>query len=212
MNRNRRQATRTFGCPGFRARPILLPLVTLGLLLSLGATVPVLASSNDVGEAGRLYVALIRAGKLAGRGLRPPAQRLARELPEETRGLSALREPASTAQDQLGIALGELREMNAPATLNPHYLPALVAAGRAFVAVSGQDPLTRTTINPDYVGLEAELAASEERLSRSAENAGKLSARLDRLTQALSRAKRRARRVEREVRRLQRGDSGPPGG
>ena len=59
--------------------------------------------------------------------------------------------------------------MSATATLDPHYLPALVAAGRAYVAVSGQDPLTGTTINPDYLGLEPELAANVARLGRSAE-------------------------------------------
>jgi len=208
MSLTRPQATRArHGLSSRRA----FPLAAIAALLCLSVAVPVLALSRDAGEAGRLRADLVRAGKLAGRGLRPPARRLARELPEAETGLGALREPAGTAQDQLGVALGELREMSAPATLSPHYLPALIATGRAFVAVSGQDPLTRTAVNPGYLGLEAELAASEARLSGSTEDAGRLSARLKRLTRALARAKRRARRVERELGRLQGGDAGGQG-
>ncbi|MBW8060522.1 MAG: hypothetical protein FVQ78_09430 [Solirubrobacterales bacterium] len=184
-----------------RARPTLLALCALALALLLGAAMPVPAIPSGAAEAGRLHSALVRMTKLANRQVRPPALRLARDLPGDAKRLNALREPASTAQTQMSVVLDELQQMNA-LILDPHYLPALVAAGRAFMAVSGQDPLTRTTINPDYLGLEPELAVNAERLRGAAGDAGKLSAGVKRLTRALIRSKRRARRLEREIRRL----------
>jgi hypothetical protein len=185
-----------------RFRPLLLALSVLATSLLPAVTVPVLAMPSGAAEAGRLQSSLARIAKLANREVRPPALRLARGLPDEARRLGELREPASTTQAQVGIALSELRQMGATTILDPHYLPALVAAGRAFVAVSGQDPLTRTTINPDYLGLETELAASEARLGRSAEDAGEASGAVKRLTRALAGAKGRAHRLERQIQRL----------
>lgn len=191
-----RQAT---GAPGRRriARPALL--FAFAALL-LGAVVPVLASPRGASEAGRLDAALNRSAKLVNHRLRPPAQSLARELPAEAKQIAALREPAATTQAQIAIALDELRQVSLPASLDPHYLPALVAAGRAFAAVSGQDPVTRTTINPEYTGLEAELTASEARLTSFAGDAGEVSAGVKRLRRELTRAKRHARRLERRLR------------
>jgi hypothetical protein len=186
--------------PLFRLRTVLL-LCALLALPALVAAVPVLGVQGGTTKAGRLDADLARIAKLNNRGVRPPAQRLARELPDDAKRLGELREPAATARDQAGVALDELREMSAPATLNPHYLPALLAAGRAFVAAGGQDPLTRTPVNPAYLGLEAELALREARLQGSAAGAAKLSARAQRLGRALARARRRARRLERQLRR-----------
>lgn len=195
-----RQATRIFKRPRSPARPTLLPCCALVATLLLSAAVPVFAMPSGSSEAGRLDSSLARIAKLANRQLRPPTLRLARDLPADAKRLKALREPASTTQAQLGIVLDELRQMGLPATLNPHYLPALVAAGRAFVAVSGQDPLTRTTINPAYLGLEAELEANEARLGRSAGDAGEVSAGVKHLRRALAESKRRARSLERRLR------------
>jgi cell division septum initiation protein DivIVA len=191
-----RQATQD---PGRRrtARPALLCAFAA---LLLGTVAPALASGPGAPEAKRLDAVLTRSAKLANRRLRPPAQRLARELPAEAKQIAALREPAATTQAQTAIALDELRQVSFPASLDPHYLPALVAAGRAFVAVSGQDPVTRTTINPEYTGIEAELAASEARLAGPTGDAGKVSAAVKRLRSELARAKRHARRLERRLR------------
>jgi hypothetical protein len=192
--------------PLSRLRRVLI-LGALGALLASAAAVPVLAVSGDATETGRLNSDLVRAAKLNNRGVRPPARRLARELPDDAKRLGELREPAATARDEAGIALDELRQMSAPATLNPHYLPALVAAGRAFLAAGGRDPLTRTAIDPAYAGLEAELALREARLRKAATDAAKLSARARSLSRALARARRRARRLERQLRRERAGTS-----
>lgn len=192
-------------------RPLLLALSVLAISLLLAVTAPVFAMPSGVAEAGRLQSSLARIAKLINRGVRPPALRLARDLPAGAKRLGALREPASTTQTQIGIALDELRQMGVATILDPHYLPALVAAGRAFVAVSGQDPLTRTTINPEYLGLEGELAANEARLGRSAGDAGEVSADVKRLTRELADAKRRAGRLERRIRRLRPGGAARAG-
>jgi hypothetical protein len=199
MTTSSSQAT---GGPSGRA-PRHLPFVVVALLfaLLLGAAMPVAAMSGKVAEAGRLRSDLARMAKLARRGLEPPALRLARQLPAESERLERLREPANTTAAQIRVTLDELRQMSA-LRFDPHYLPALVAAGRAFVAVSGQDPLTGTAINPGYAGLEAELAAGEARLGRDAGDAAKLSSRVKRLTRALARARRRAGRLENRIHRL----------
>ncbi|MGE5336020.1 MAG: hypothetical protein ACM3JL_01190 [Nitrososphaerota archaeon] len=187
---------------GRRTRPrALLPFLGIALAI-LPATVAVAASATSAPpratrEAGRLDSSLSRVAKLAGGQVRPAARQLAQGLPAALQRVQALREPASTTQAQVKIAFDELRQMSAPATLDPHYSAALVAAGRAFVAASGQDPLTRTTINPDYLGLETELAASEAELAGSAGEASRLSTRVRQLTKALSRTKRRAHRLAR---------------
>lgn len=151
-------------------------------VLLAGAAVPVLAASGGTSGAAR---------------------RLARELPADAGQLQALREPAATTQSQVAIALDELRQMGALADLDPHYLPALVATGRAFVAATGQDPLTRTTIDPEYTGLEAELARSEARLDRSAGDARTVAAGMRRLERRLADAQRHIRLLQRRLRARQ---------
>jgi hypothetical protein len=162
---------------------------------------PVAAMPGGSVEAGRLRSDLDRIARLAERGVRPLSLRLTQQLPAEAKRLQRLREPASTAVTQIRVALDELRQMSA-LRLDPHYLPALVAAGRAFVAASGQDPLTGTAVNPEYPGLESELTAGEAHLGRDASGAAKLSTRVKRLSQALTRARRRASRLEHRVHRL----------
>jgi hypothetical protein len=154
-------------------------LCALVAALLSGAAVPVLAASGGAGEAAR---------------------RLARELPADASQLKALREPAATTRSQVAIALDELRQMGVPADLDPHYLPALVATGRAFVAASGRDPLTGTVINPEYTGLEAELATSEARLDRSAGDARTVTAGIRQLERRLRHARRHVRQLERRLR------------
>jgi hypothetical protein len=196
-----RQAT---GGPSRRAGAVRLLFVVVSAFLFallLGPARPVPAMPSGAAETGRLRSDLDRMTRLAKRGLRPPALRLAGQLPGEAERLQRLREPASTAAAQIRVTLDELRQMSA-LKLDPHYLPALLAAGRAFVAVSGQDPLTGTAINPDYAGLESELAASEARLGRGAADAAKLSARVKRLARALASSRRRAGRLENRAHRL----------
>ena len=183
-----------------RPHPLLLSLgASLGALLA--ATVVASAAPSGTREAARLDSSLTRIAKLADQRVRPAARRLAQGLPAGVERVKALREPAATTQAQAKVALDELRQMSLPATLDPHYSPALVAAGRAFVAASGQDPLTQTTVNPDYLGLESELATSERQLAGSADEASRLAVRVRRLTQALNRSRRRAQRLTQLLRR-----------
>lgn len=188
--------------PPTRRLPLAIAALVLALLLA--TTIPVSASPSGKAEAQRLHSTLARMAKLANRRLRPPSQQLAQDLPADADRLDRLREPASTAQAQLSVALGEMQQMST-LVLDPHYAPALVAVGRAFVAVSGQDPLTRTTINPEYVGLEQELAANVTRLRQSGDDAETLARDVKRLSQQLVLAKRRARGLEVEVRSMRAG-------
>ena len=180
-------------------RRLSLAVAAIVLALVLAATIPVSALPSGKAEAERLHSTLARMAKLANSRLRPPSQQLAQDLPAAAERLDRLGEPASSAQEQLSVALGEMRQMNA-LTLDPHYAPALVAVGRAFVSVSGQDPLTRTTINPEYLGLERELAGDATRLRQSGDDAGGLSRDVKRLSRQLVLAKRRARGLELKVR------------
>ncbi len=201
MGSDLRQATSDSNGRPAGARQARLALCGLAFALLLGPAIAVSAMPAGTAETGRLQSALAQMTELANRQLRPPALRLARDLPGDADRLDALRDPASTTQAQVKIALDELRQMTS-LTLDPHYLPALVAAGRAYVAVSGQDPLTETTINPDYLGLERELAGDAARLDGAAGDAGQLSSGVKRLTRELIRAKRRASRLASEVRRM----------
>lgn len=165
-------------------------------LLTAGATV---ALAAEGGEAGRLGSDLSRMGKLTNSELKPAARQLAHDLPGESDRLTKLREPASTAQAQLKVALTELREMKA-LTYDPHYMPALTATCRAYLAVSGLDPVTGTAVNPEYRGLDSELAADAARLDESAGGAAGLSKGIGRLGAELVRARRRTRLIERQIR------------
>jgi hypothetical protein len=185
--------------PGARRSLLLGSALVAAVLLAPAALV--LATPGGDTEIGRLHSALARMAKLTSHRLLPPASRLAGDLPADADRLDRLREPASTAETQVGIALGELQQMSA-LTYDPHYLPALVAAGRAFVAISGQDPLTRTAINPEYLGLEHELAADTSRLQTSGRDAAAALRGIRRLNRELIRSKRRAGQLERKLRRM----------
>lgn len=176
-----------------RATAILTALLAAGALLA--AAIPVAAMSSQDTQLGRLSSDLDELAKLANQEVKPSTVRLARKLPGSVDRLQRLREPASTAQAQIAIALSEMQQMKA-LVADPHYLPALVAAGRAYSAISGKDPLTGTTINPDYGGLEPELAASQSSLEALSATAKKASSQVKRLSRLLLHAKRRANRLE----------------
>jgi hypothetical protein len=191
-----------------RVRELLAAGVACALFTALGlastTTAHPVGDTGDRDEARGLHSALAQMTELAQRRLRPPALRLARDLPVGASRLNGLREPASTVEGQLSAALDELGQMNA-LTYDPHYLPALLAVGRAFAAASGKDPLTKTTINPDYLGLQSELAGSATRLDVAAGDAGTLSRGVKRLTRALIRSQRSARLLERRIERIETG-------
>jgi len=150
--------------------------------------------------AAAFLLALIPAVALSAPGeARKVAQHLARELPAEAGQMGELREPAATVQAQLGVAFAELRQVEQRS--DSHYMPALLAVGRAYLAASGQDPLTGIAVNPNYSGLEPELAASATRIEAAAGEARRLSRGVVRLNRDLVRSQRRVRALERELRR-----------
>ena len=153
------------------ARPLLARLAVL-LALLLGPTLPVPAMPAAPPRPGGSHSALARMTKLANRGYGRRRCGWHGTFPPPPIGSTACANRRAPPRAQIGIALDELRQMGAAAALDPHYLPALVAAGRAYVAVSGQDPLTGTTINPDYLGLEPELAANAAQLGARPTDAG----------------------------------------
>lgn len=187
-----------------------LAITSAVLILLAGATLAVAAAgSGRTGEAARLRSALDEMTKQVQHNVKPVALRLSQNLPGEEERIGRLREPASTAQAQVKIALNELRQMSM-SVLDPHYLAAVVAAGRAYVAISGQDPLTGTNVNPEYLGLEPELTADAARLHGDAAEAAKLSTSVKRLARELIRSRRRARHLEGRVQRLQARNAGAP--
>jgi hypothetical protein len=171
-------------------RPFLAFLVACALPLALAPLAAPSASPAGSEEATRS---------------KPLALRLARQLPTEAHRIDRLREPATEVEAQLGVALDELGRMSALA-YDQHYLPAVIAVGRAFVAASGRDPLTRTTVNPEYTGLVPELTDGAKRLGRAAGDARALAGEVKRLTRLLGRATRRADRLEHGLERAR--DSG----
>lgn len=138
---------------------------------------------------------------LAGAAAPARAGRLRSQVEAAASGVEGLREPAATTQSQLAIALDQLRQASA-LTYDPHYLPALAAAGRAYLAVSGHDPFTGTQVSPEYAGLEPELAGDASRLRGAADEARRLAVATGLLVRRLREEKRRTRRLEAKLRRL----------
>lgn len=158
------------------------------------------AGAMAAGKATPLRSGLDRMAERVNDSIQPPALRLARDLPGHGKRINRLREPAATAKAQLKVALDEMQRMGPLANGDSHYLPALIAVGRAYTAVSGDDPVTGTKVNAQYLGLEAELATSEAELNSASSDAAGLYAAVNRLKRELARSKRRARDVERQLR------------
>jgi hypothetical protein len=120
--------------------------------------------------------------------------------------VDSLRQPAATTEEQLGIAFGQIQQMTALA-YDPHYLPALVAVGRAYVAASGTDPLTGTMVDPEYGGLGRELTGSAAALHRAAGHSAQLSRTVRSLTAKLAAERRRSTQLAKAHDRLRRAGS-----
>lgn len=188
--------------PGSRR---MLAASALLLAILLVPAMAVRAMPTGAADAWRLHSALVRIAAQASRSIDPQARQLAQSLPGSAEQLNQLRDPANTTQTQLNTAFDELEQMSVTATLDTHYLPALVAVGRAYLAASGQDPLTGITINPNYLGLSGELSRNVIQLQQFADRADRLSVNVDRLSGALARWKHRARRLAIEVQRMRAG-------
>lgn len=185
-------------------------LLAAALVLTLGLATLARAATPSPGasatQAERLSSAISGSARQARARLTPDASTVAKVLPGTAGRIDSLLGPAATTEEQLSVALGQLQQMSA-LTYDPHYLPALLAVGRAYLAASGSDPLTGTAIDPEYTGLGRELAASLSELRRSATRAASLSRGLRALSARLAREKRRASRLARALNRLRRGSA-----
>lgn len=177
----------------------------LGLALA-GAALALAAPPTPAGVAGEaagLSTALEGSTRLVRTRLAPEARALAKGLPRTADRIGSLRRPAATTEEQLSIAFGQLQQMSAVAD-DPHYLPALLAVGRAHLAASGTDPLTGIAVDPEYAGLGNELAAGDAALQRAAARAGRLSRATRALTKRLAEERRRSARLATALDRLRR--------
>jgi hypothetical protein len=179
-------------------------LFACGLAAALAAVTVARAAAPTpatvAAEADRLGSATSVSAKLARR-LAPEAGGLAHALPGVLGRLDSLREPTATTEEQLRVALGQMQQMSALA-YDPHYLPALLAVGRAYLAATGSDPLSGTAVDPEYTGLGRELSRAGSDLKRGAARATRLSHEVKSLSRELARQKRRAARLAGALQRL----------
>lgn len=184
------------GHTGARANRLRLILVA-SLLAALAAVTIARAATPTpatvAAEASGLSSATSASAGLARR-LAPEAGGLAHSLPGVLGRLESLHEPTTTTEEQLRVALGQLQQMSV-LTYDPHYLPALLAVGRAYLSATGSDPLSGTAVDPEYTGLGRELSRAGSDLKRGAARAARLSHEVKSLSLELTRQKRRAARL-----------------
>lgn len=136
------------------------------------------------------------AGELA-----PGAERLAGGLDAGAEDLGRLREPAATAERQSDRAFDALQRMTI-GRADPRYRDALAAAGRAYGAISGRDPVTGAQLDPRYDGMATELRRGQRRLTAAAAGARRLAAGIERLEGGLVRLREGAGHLSRGLGRL----------
>lgn len=186
-----------------RSRLLLAAALALALALAAISRAAAPSPSASATQAEELSSAIASSARQARVRLAPSASTVAKALPGAVRRIDSLRTPAATTEEQLSVALGQLQQMSA-LTYDPHYLPALLAVGRAYLAASGADPLIGTAVDPEYTGLGRELSASHTELQRSATRAASLSQGLRELSARLAREKRRSSRLVTALNRLRR--------
>lgn len=189
-------------------RPRLF-FVSAAVATLAAVTIAQAAPSTPAGaaaEASGLSAALAGSARLAHTRLAPEARAVAKALPRLARRVDSLRQPAATTEEQLGVALGQLQQVTMVA-IDPHYTPALIAVGRAYVAARGTDPFTGTAVDPEYKGLGRELGGSATALHRQARRGAQLSRAVRTLTKRISLERRRAAALATALDRLR--DRGP---
>lgn len=192
--------------PARALRLLAALLVTAALAAAALAQAAPPTPASTAGEASGLSTALAGSARLARTQLAPQARGLAKAMPRAADRVGSLREPAATTEEQLRVALGQLQQMTTGAT-DPHYVPALMAVGRAYFAASGADPLTGIAVDPEYAGLGSELAGSEAALRRSAGRGAQLSRAVRTLTAKLTVERRRSAQLATALERLRRAAS-----
>jgi len=185
-------------------RPLAAAVFCLALVMAALAQAASPTAAGTASDAARLSSAIAGSARLARVRLGPEASGLAGELPKAAKQLDSFLGPAATTEEQLSVALGQLQQMSV-LSYDPHYLPALMAVGRAYVAASGTEPLTGTALDPEYAGLGRELAAGRSALARSSAHAARLSQDVKSLAAELAREKRRAAHLAGALDRLRHG-------
>ncbi len=127
-----------------------------------------------------------------------PARGLARDLSTAAEQSGELQEKATTVEEQLGVALQEMIAMRSTAA-DPHYLPALIAVGRAYAAASGRDPVGGFQLAPGYSGLASALTDTAAGQRAAAGQARKLARAARRVKRMLTRSSAKAGALERRT-------------
>jgi putative drug exporter of the RND superfamily len=140
---------------------------------------------------------LRRGGKQARDGARTLADRLR----AGARRLERLRDPAVTALREVTDAEHALEQMTVGKG-DPRYADALRSVLRARAALSGEDPVTGTQLDPRYPGLPESLDRAAAGVRRAAAGADRLADGLARLRSGLDRLADGARRLETGTQRL----------
>ncbi|HEX2177649.1 MAG TPA: MMPL family transporter, partial [Nocardioidaceae bacterium] len=128
------------------------------------------------------------------------ARALADRLRDGARRLERLKDPAVTAEREVGRAQRALRNMTVGKG-DPEYARALEAVIRAKAALSGEGP-GGVQLDPRYPGLPESLDRAAAGVRRAAAGADRLADGLDRLRSGLSRMAKGANRLESGTERL----------
>lgn len=137
-------------------------------------------------------------------GSLPQLRELASGLQRGSEDLGRLREPATTADDELRKAYEALMTMSV-GRADPQYRRAFEAVGRARAAVSGRNPLTGARVDPQYEGLPASLERAASQLRAAGEGAGRGVQDTERLATGLRRLETGAAQLSSGAGRLARG-------
>ena len=165
-----------------------------------------LASGGDRlgGGARRLKAGLAKARRASSDAL-PRIRELRDGLSKGSDGLERLREPAQTADRELTEAKAALDAMLPTSKGDPSYARAYKAVATAKGAVSGRHPVTGQKVDPEYDGLDAELASASDQLEVAAGGVSQLERGTGRLVSGLSRLERGAGRLAAGIDRMEAG-------
>jgi putative drug exporter of the RND superfamily len=161
--------------------------------------------SGRLGRGARkLRSGLAKARRESSAAL-PRIRELRDGLSDGARGLDRLREPAQEADRQLTEAQSALEAMLPTSKGDPSYARAYKAVLTAKGAVTGRHPITNQKVDPEYDGLDAELAGASDKLGQAAAGVGRLERGTARLGSGLRRLERGAGRLTSGIDRLERG-------
>jgi RND superfamily putative drug exporter len=163
------------------------------------------AGGGRLGDgAQRLRDGLAKARRAASEAV-PRVQELRSGLAEGADGLGKLREPAQRADAELTEAIDALEAMLPTSMADPQYAKAYESVLTAKGAISGTNPLTGQPVDPNYRGMDAELADASARLDAAAVAVGRLERGTARLADGLGRLERGAERLAAGIDRLEQG-------